>query len=144
MASLLIRGGRVFDGERFTDADVFVNDNVVEQIGTSIDAEAKIVFDAQGMTVLPGLIDGHMHIRGFSMDKWGAPAQAACWPFGIAPHTWQATAAAGSNLGAKGALYAAKILAATGYELLTNPAKTEEIIKEYKDLKVDYTPMYKD
>ena len=68
----------------------------------------------------------------------------ACWPFGIAPHTWQATAAAGSNLGAKGALYAAKILAATGYELLTNPAKTEEIIKEYKDLKIEYTPMYKD
>ena len=68
----------------------------------------------------------------------------ACWPFGIAPHTWQATAAAGSNLGAKGALYAAKILAATGYELLTNPAKTEEIIQEYKDLKVEYTPMYKD
>lgn len=66
----------------------------------------------------------------------------ACFPFGVAPHTWQATAAAGSNFGAKGALYAAKILAGTGYELLTNPAKAEEIIQEFKSAKVDYSPMY--
>ena len=69
---------------------------------------------------------------------------AVCWPFGIAPHTWQASAAAGSSVGAKGALYAAKVLAGVGYELLTNPAKAEEIIQEYKDLNIDYTPMYQE
>ena len=68
----------------------------------------------------------------------------ACWPFGVAPHTWQASACAGNTIGEKGTLYAAKIIAATGYELLTNPAKAEEIIKEFKDAKVEYTPMYKD
>ena len=66
----------------------------------------------------------------------------ACWPFGIAPHTWQATVATGSNFGAKGALYAAKILAATGYELLTHPEKVAEIVEEYKSNHVDYSPMY--
>ena len=66
----------------------------------------------------------------------------ACFPFGVAPHTWQATAASGSNFGAKGALYAAKILAGTAYELLTNPAKAEEIIQEFKNAKVEYSPMY--
>lgn len=68
----------------------------------------------------------------------------ACWPFGVAPHTWQASASAGSNFGAKGALFAAKIIAGTAYELLTKPEKTEEIIQEFKDAKVEYTPMYKD
>ena len=83
MASLLIRGGRVFDGDRFSNADVLVTDGVVEQIAPDIDAPGKAVFDATGMTVLPGLVDGHMHMAGLSMDKWGAPAQAACWPFGV-------------------------------------------------------------
>ena len=32
-----------------------------------------------------------------------------CWPIIIAPHTWQATACAGSTIGEKGALYAAHI-----------------------------------
>ena len=47
-------------------------------------------------------------------------------------------------MGAKGALYAAKVIAGTAYELLTNPAKTQEIIDEFKAGKVEYTPMYKD
>ena len=83
MASLLIRGGKLFDGECFSDSDILVTDGTVEQIAPDIDTPVKTVFDATGMTVLPGLVDGHMHIAGFSMDKWGAPAQAACWPFGI-------------------------------------------------------------
>lgn len=66
----------------------------------------------------------------------------ACWPFGVAPHTWQAAASTGSNFGAKGALYAAKIITGVGYELLTHPAKTAEIIQEFKDANVKYTPMY--
>ena len=68
----------------------------------------------------------------------------ACWPFGVAPHTWQAAACAGGSIGEKATLYAAKVIAATGYELLTNPTKLAEIIKEFKDAKVEYTPMYKD
>ena len=68
----------------------------------------------------------------------------ACWPFGVAPHTWQAAGSAGSNVGAKGALYAAKVIAGTAYELMMNPDKTAEIIQEFKDAKVDYAPMYKD
>lgn len=63
-------------------------------------------------------------------------------PFGVAPHTWQSTAMTGSTIGAKAALYAAKIIAGTAYELLTQKETTEEIIKEFKDAHVEYTPMY--
>ena len=67
-----------------------------------------------------------------------------CWPFGVAPHTWQASGSAGSSIGAKGALYAAKVIAGTAYELMTNPGKAAEIIQEFKDGNVEYTPMYQD
>ena len=68
----------------------------------------------------------------------------AGWPFGVAPHTWQASACAGGSIGAKATVYAAKVIAATGYELLTNPAKAEEIIAEFKAANVEYVPMYND
>ena len=55
MASLLIRGGRVFDGDGFSDADVFIDEGIVQQIAPGIEIPAKTVFNAQGMTVLPGL-----------------------------------------------------------------------------------------
>ena len=63
-------------------------------------------------------------------------------PFGVAPHTWQATALTGTSIGAKNSLYAARIMAGTAYDLLTQPETTEAIIKEFKDADVDYSPMY--
>jgi len=68
----------------------------------------------------------------------------ACWPFGVAPHTWQATAASGSRFAARGALYAAKVITGTAYKLLTNPETAAEIIQEFKNGNVEYTPMYRD
>lgn len=54
-----------------------------------------------------------------------------CWPIGIAPHTWQATACAGSTIGEKGALYAAEILAGSAYDLLTKPEILKNIQAEF-------------
>lgn len=66
----------------------------------------------------------------------------ACFPIGVAPHTWQAAAAAGSSIAEKGALYAAKIMAGTAYDLLHKPKVLEQIIKEFEEQKIDYKPMY--
>lgn len=63
-------------------------------------------------------------------------------PFGVAPHTWQATAMTGSSIGVKSTVYAAKILARTAYELLTRPDMVAEIIKEFRDANVEYRPLY--
>lgn len=67
---------------------------------------------------------------------------AACWPYGVSPHTWQAASAAGSSIGTKGALYAAKVIACVGYELLTNAQALDTITREYESANVHYTPMY--
>lgn len=67
---------------------------------------------------------------------------SACWPIGVAPHTWQATAASGTTLAEKGALYAAKVIAATAYDLFTKPDVAAGIAKEFEDAKdPGYAPM---
>ncbi len=44
-----------------------------------------------------------------------------CMPLGAAIHSWQACAAAGSGIGRKGMMLAAKVLALVAYDLLTTP-----------------------
>lgn len=58
---------------------------------------------------------------------------AATWPIGVPPHSWQATSASGSSVGFKGMLYAAKVLAAVGYDLLNNPARVAEAKAEFEE-----------
>ncbi|MEC0228934.1 amidohydrolase [Paenibacillus alba] len=55
--------------------------------------------------------------------SWIAPTgqiMTTCAPFGVQVHTWQATAAFGSSIGLKGMHHAAKLLALSTYELLTD------------------------
>ena len=66
------------------------------------------------------------------------------WPLGIAPHTWQATAGAGSSIGRKSAMFAARIMAAVGYDLLTQPQTVEQIMQEHTQKDPHYRPMYQD
>lgn len=53
----------------------------------------------------------------------------ACWPLNIPPHHWGCTATHGMSIGHKGALYAARLLAATGLDLLTD----SELLQAAKD-----------
>ena len=69
----------------------------------------------------------------------------ACWPVGVAPHTWQATASTGSSLGEKGALYAARVLAGIAYDLFTKPECLEKVKAEFKETSDgSYEPMYEE
>lgn len=83
MGTILIRNGRIFDGCRFLSGDVFIRDGIVQTLGASTDETAGFTFDAAGMTVMPGLVDVHMHIKGLSPDRWAAPADSSCLPFGV-------------------------------------------------------------
>ncbi|NHN61624.1 MULTISPECIES: amidohydrolase [Halorussus] len=66
--------------------------------------------------------------------SWLAPtAQFWCasWPVGTPSHSWQAVAANG-DFGAKAAVYAAKALAMTGFDLLADPSLVEAAAEEFQ------------
>lgn len=67
---------------------------------------------------------------------------SACWPTSVAPHTWQSAASAGSTIGEKGALYAARVMAGVAYDLYNDPVLREKITAEFNEKKTDYTPMF--
>ncbi|MDL9937210.1 hypothetical protein QSJ18_10690 [Gordonia sp. ABSL1-1] len=61
MSITAIVGAKIFDGETTLSADtVVIDDGVITAIGTDVPAGATIV-DGTGATLLPGLIDAHVH-----------------------------------------------------------------------------------
>jgi imidazolonepropionase-like amidohydrolase len=71
---LMIRGARLFDGERFLPgpATVVVDDGTIAGVepGRPDPPEHAQVLDLGDVTVLPGLVDTHVHLVGDS--GWGA------------------------------------------------------------------------
>ena len=60
--SVLIQGGRIITASEDYVADVYIEDETVSLIGTSLDVDADRVIDASGKYVLPGCIDPHTHL----------------------------------------------------------------------------------
>jgi dihydroorotase len=64
-ANLLIAGARLFDGASGLEGvqlDVRIADGQIVEIGQSLAAEGETI-DGQGLTMTPGLIDSHVHLR---------------------------------------------------------------------------------
>lgn len=66
--STLIHNVRIFDGEDVITEDgwIFLKDGLIEDIGleSSIpDIHADNIINGKGNTILPGLIDGHVHVH---------------------------------------------------------------------------------
>lgn len=83
MGTILIKNGRIWDGSRFFYGDILTEGRSISEIGEHITAAADFVYDAHGKTVSAGLVDAHTHLRGISTDKYGAQAEAICFPFGV-------------------------------------------------------------
>lgn len=63
--TILIKNGKIIDplSNRNEVADLYVEDGKVSQIGKNIEKEAERVIDANGLLVMPGFIDLHVHFR---------------------------------------------------------------------------------
>ncbi len=63
-ATTLFTNVRVFDGvtEGLTRTDVLVEGNLIRQVGSDIESSGATVIDGGGRTLMPGLIDSHLHL----------------------------------------------------------------------------------
>lgn len=67
--------------------------------------------------------------------SWAVPTvglRAATWIPGTPAHSWQAVACGGTEIGTKGMMVAAKTLALTGIDLLTNKSLVDKATAEWK------------
>jgi aminobenzoyl-glutamate utilization protein B len=83
--------------------------------------------EAQGMAIAAKPLPANEPAFGFSTDvadvSWCAPTMGCGMPtvpLEVGLHTWAATACHGTSIGLKGALYAARVLTATGIDILTD------------------------
>lgn len=65
MAELLLKGGKVADGEKATlrNADVLISDGKIVAVGEGISAPDVPVVDCTGLVVTAGFVDAHVHIE---------------------------------------------------------------------------------
>ena len=82
-AQTLFTNVNIFDGttnELITGNDVLVVDNLISKIGSNLKApKGATIVDGQGMTLMPGMIDSHVHlthtfaeggVKGFEAMTW--------------------------------------------------------------------------
>ena len=79
MGKILIKNGRVWDGEKFSYSDVLTDNGYIKIIAPDITENADYVYDAEGKIVSPGLVDIHTHMLGY----YGISPEMSCIPFGV-------------------------------------------------------------
>ncbi|HSR59424.1 MAG TPA: hypothetical protein VLL47_01660, partial [Robiginitalea sp.] len=94
-----------------------------------------------------GRADGSTDVGDVSFTVPTAGLSAATWVPGTPAHSWQAVAAGGTGIGTKGMMVAAKTLAATAIDLMSDPetlarAKAEFAERRGPDFK--YVPLLGD
>ena len=113
MARTVFRGGRVFDGTGADPglADVAIENGRIVDVGTRLDGDEAI--DATGRTILPGMIDCHVHVVTSDVDMWKGVQQPFSYQFYEAQRNLAATLrtgittvrdAGGADLGIKQAV----------------------------------------
>ncbi len=61
MGSILIRNGLLTDDSTSRKADLLIKDGLIAEIGENLSAPGAQIIDAEGMLVMPGIIDAHTH-----------------------------------------------------------------------------------
>ena len=83
MARILIKNGRVWDGDSFFFADILTDGELISKIEPTITDEADHIYDATNKIVSAGLVDSHVHMRVHPSDKFAIQAEMSCFPFGV-------------------------------------------------------------
>lgn len=133
MAKILIKNGRVWDGEKFFFADILTDGKFIAKIGENITDNADYIYDAKGEIVSAGLVDIHVHMKGIASDDFGINPEMSSFPFGVT-----AVNDAGSAYGDRALLdsFAVKNTVFVSVDIRDNHADftvTEKLLQKYGD-----------
>lgn len=83
MSKILIKNGRVRNGEAFFKADILTEGKKIYKIEECIEESADFVYNAEGETISAGFVDIHTHMKGISGEEFGISAEMVTLPFGV-------------------------------------------------------------
>lgn len=63
MSTIIIKNAQVVNEGKTTEQDIYIKNGRIEKLAAQIDLNAEKVIDAEGLHVLPGLIDDQVHFR---------------------------------------------------------------------------------
>ena len=69
---LIIKNGNIVTAESIVQGDIAIKDGKIKEvsIGQSLQGSANRVIDAEGLHILPGLIDTHVHFNEPGRTEW--------------------------------------------------------------------------
>jgi dihydropyrimidinase len=62
MAKSLLQGGTMITADETLSADILIEGEIISAVGQSLPEEGAEIIDAEGMYILPGGIDPHVHL----------------------------------------------------------------------------------
>ena len=83
MVKVLIKNGRIWDGEKFIFSDILTDGEFISKIEPNIIDDTAYVYDASNKIVSAGLVDIHVHMLVDKTDEYGIQAEMSCFPFGV-------------------------------------------------------------
>lgn len=129
----------------FNQDELKFAEKLVETVDNDVVEMSKKQFGIELESLLPTGKNHFKHLKGQCIGgstdvgdvSWITPVgqiMTTCAPVGVQPHSWQATASYGSSIGLKGMHLAAKSMALTLFDLLTDTnlidVAREEFVKE--------------
>ena len=136
LTSALDRALRTVGGYQYTPEEQKFADAIRATLGkTARDADAH----TKVLPVQTGVLSVSTDVGDVSWVVPTAQFTAATWVPGTPAHTWQSTAASGMSIGQKGMLVAAKTLALSALDLLTNPKLVATARAEFDNSMSDKT-----
>ncbi|WP_460267485.1 amidohydrolase family protein, partial [Clostridium tertium] len=67
---MVIKGAKAVTPDGVTEADIAVQNGVIVEIGSDIEASGAEIIQADGTYVLPGTIDCHVHFNEPGREDW--------------------------------------------------------------------------
>lgn len=71
MTTILLKNACIVDGSQSkptAPVDIFIRNDLIVEVGNTITEPADRIIDLAGKTVMPGLIDGHVHVIATKLD----------------------------------------------------------------------------